>query len=117
LKRRKVRDLIRNHSIDFLALQETNLEVISEALCHSLWGSHDCDWVYLPSEGRSGGVLSIWSKSNNSLIFSFIGERFVCVCLEWGIIKTICIIAMSIPNVIYLQNEAFGIILLLVKEG
>ncbi|WJX76187.1 hypothetical protein P8452_59630 [Trifolium repens] len=68
------------------------MEIISESLCYSLWGSHDCDWVYLPSEGRSGGILSIWSKSNNSLIFSFMGEGFVGVCLEWGMTRTICFV-------------------------
>ncbi|GAU29496.1 hypothetical protein TSUD_360410 [Trifolium subterraneum] len=52
----------------------------------------DCDWVFLPSEGRSGGILSIWGKSNNSLIFSFMGEGFVGVCLEWGVRKTICLV-------------------------
>ncbi|WJX93090.1 hypothetical protein P8452_74658 [Trifolium repens] len=81
--------MIRNNKIDFLAIQETKLEVISETLCYGLWGSCDCDWVFLPSEGRSGGILSIWSKSNNSLIFSFMGEGFVGVCLEWGVLKTI----------------------------
>jgi exonuclease III len=62
LKRRKIRELIRLQKIDFLALQETKLEVISESLCFSLWGSQCCDWVYLPAEGRSGGILSIWSS-------------------------------------------------------
>jgi hypothetical protein len=62
LKRRRIRELIRNNRIDFLAIQETKLEVISESLCFSLWGSHDCEWVYLPAEGRSGGILSIWAS-------------------------------------------------------
>jgi exonuclease III len=78
--------------IDFLALQETKMEEISESFCFNLWGSHDCEWVYLPSVGRSGGILSIWSKSNNSTLFTFIGDGFVGVCLEWGIFKTICMI-------------------------
>jgi exonuclease III len=89
VKRKRIRDLIRNNKIDFLAIQETKLEVISENLCYGLWGSCDCDWVFLPSEGRSGGILSIWSKPNNSLIFSFMGDGFVGVCLEWGVLKTI----------------------------
>jgi exonuclease III len=92
VKRKRIRDLIRNNKIDFLAIQETKLEVISENLCYGLWGSCDCDWVFLPSEGRSGGILSIWSKPNNSLIFSFMGDGFVGVCLEWGLLKTICFV-------------------------
>ncbi|KAK2383075.1 hypothetical protein QL285_070564 [Trifolium repens] len=57
--------MVRNNKIDFLAIQETKLEVISETLCYGLWGSCDCDWVFLPSEGRSG---------------------------EWGLLKTICFV-------------------------
>ncbi|CAJ2644334.1 unnamed protein product [Trifolium pratense] len=56
--------MIRINNIGFLAIQETKLEVITESLCCSLWGSSDCDWVFLPSEGRSGGILSIWSDFN-----------------------------------------------------
>ncbi|KAK2452148.1 DNA-(apurinic or apyrimidinic site) endonuclease [Trifolium repens] len=84
--------MVRSNRIEFLAIQETKLEEISETMCFGLWGSHDCEWVHLPSEGRSGGILSIWSKSNNSLIFSFKGEGFVGVCLEWGLSKSICFV-------------------------
>jgi hypothetical protein len=52
----------------------------------------DCAWAFLPSEGNSGGILSIWSKVNSSLIFTFIGDGFVGVCLEWGVTKKICFI-------------------------
>jgi hypothetical protein len=66
------------------------LETISEDLCHRLWGGSDCDWAFLPAEGKSGGILSIWRKVNSSLIFTFVGEGFVGVCLEWGVRKDIC---------------------------
>ncbi|MCH79404.1 LINE-1 reverse transcriptase like [Trifolium medium] len=68
------------------------MESISDSLCYNLWGSHDCDWAFLPSEGNSGGILSIWSKVSSSLIFTFVGEGFVGVCLEWGASKTICFV-------------------------
>jgi hypothetical protein len=48
--------------------------------------------VFLPAEGNSGGILSIWRKVNSSLMFTFIGEGFVGVCLEWGVMKDICFI-------------------------
>jgi hypothetical protein len=34
----------------------------------------------------------MWSKTHNSLVFSFMGEGFVGVCLEWGLEKTICLV-------------------------
>jgi exonuclease III len=82
IKRRKVRNLVRCYNVDFLALQETKLEEITSEFCYSIWGSQDCQWAFLPSQGSSGGILSLWKKENNSLIFSFTGEGFVGVCLE-----------------------------------
>jgi hypothetical protein len=90
VKRRRIKELVREYKVDFLAIQETKLELVSERLCHYLWGSVDCDWAFLPSEGASGGILSIWGKNNATLIFTFIGEGFVGVCLEWGVLKKIC---------------------------
>ncbi|KAK2426239.1 hypothetical protein P8452_40952 [Trifolium repens] len=58
------------------------MESISEAFVNSLWGSCDCDWAYLPAEGNSGGILSIWNKVKTSLVFTFIGVGFVGVCLD-----------------------------------
>jgi hypothetical protein len=90
VKRQRIRDLIRVNKVDFLALQETKMEMVIEKFCHNLWGSADCNWAFWPSEGASGGLLSIWGKNNSNLIFSFMGEGFVGVCLEWGVLKNTC---------------------------
>jgi exonuclease III len=37
-----IREMINKEGIDFLALQETKLETISDSLCHRIWGSDDC---------------------------------------------------------------------------
>jgi hypothetical protein len=63
------------------------LEVITPEFCYSIWGSQDCQWAFLPSQGSSGGILSLWKKDSNSLIFSFMGDGFVGVCLDWGVLK------------------------------
>jgi hypothetical protein len=92
VKRSKIRQLVKEHKVEFLAIQETKLESISAKLCYNLWGSEDCDWAFLPSEGASGGILSIWGKFNVKLIFTFIREDFVGVCLEWGVLKHTCFV-------------------------
>jgi len=38
---------VKKHNVEFLAIQETILEVISNALCHNIWGGVDCDWAFL----------------------------------------------------------------------
>jgi hypothetical protein len=80
-----IRDLEIKEKVDFLAIQETKLEMVTDSLCYFLWGGEDCSWAFLPSEGSSGGILSIWRKSSSSLIFTFSGEGFVGVCLNWGV--------------------------------
>jgi hypothetical protein len=45
-------------------------------------GSSECGWAYLPAVGNSGGILSVWNKVKASLVFTFIGDCFVGVCLE-----------------------------------
>jgi exonuclease III len=81
VKMRRIRELVREFNVDFLAIQETKLEVVSAKICYSLWSSEDCNWAFIPSEGASGGILSIWGKKNSNLIFTFMGEGFVGLCL------------------------------------
>jgi len=57
-----------------------------------IMGSEDCDWVFRPSEGSSGDILSIWRKSSATLVSLFQGEGYVGVVLEWGVEKINCII-------------------------
>jgi len=55
-------------------------------------GCEDCDWVFRPSKGNSDGILFIRRKSSSINLFSFQGESYVGVCLEWGVDKTRCFI-------------------------
>jgi hypothetical protein len=87
-----VKELVIKERVDFLVIQETKLEAITEALYFNLWGSEDCSWCFLPSEGSSGGIHSIWRKSSSLLIFTFYSEGFVGVFLEWGSQKQICFV-------------------------
>ncbi|WJX28141.1 hypothetical protein P8452_16895 [Trifolium repens] len=58
------------------------MESISDAFVQRLWGSCDCGWAFLPAIGNSGGILSIWNKVKTPLVFTFIGDGFVGVCLD-----------------------------------
>jgi len=84
VKRKIVKELVLNHKVDFLAIQESKLEVVTESLCRGLWGGDDCDWAFLPSVGNSCGIISIWRKSESNILFSVVGDGFVGICVEWG---------------------------------
>lgn len=85
MKKRRIRELVRQNKVDFLAIQEAKLEDISSALFYNLWGSDDCQWSFRPSEGNSGRILSLWRKSCANEVFCFGGEGYVGVCFESGV--------------------------------
>ena len=102
MKRKVIKDLVVDQRVDFLAIQESKLEVVTESLCRGLWGGEDCDWAFLPSIGNSGGIISIWRKSESNLLLSVVGEGFVGICLEWGRNKEKCFL-MNIYSTICLE--------------
>jgi hypothetical protein len=92
IKKNKIKELVRLQKVQFLAIQETKMEVIYQNTCHAVWGGEDRDWAFLPSVGNSGGIISIWRKSSASFNFSFIGDGYVGVCLDWGVLNHRCFI-------------------------
>jgi len=104
---------VRNNKVDFLAIQETKMEVISQSFCNRLWGGEDCNWAYLSSEGNSGGILSLWSKSNSSFNFTFRGEGYVGGFLDWGVLKYRCYVVNVYSKCDLSVRGGCGIVLLL----
>ncbi|MCH81578.1 hypothetical protein A2U01_0002368, partial [Trifolium medium] len=53
-KNNRVRDLVRLEKLDFLALQETKTETVTDTLVQNLWGNDDYDWAFSPADGNNG---------------------------------------------------------------
>ena len=56
-KRLKVRNFLLSWRADIVCLQETKLEWVTRGLVRSIWSFPYIDWLYLGSEGASGGIL------------------------------------------------------------
>lgn len=56
-KHNQVRYFLKLWGADVICLQETKLDLITRGIVRSLWGIHHVDWVYLGSNGASGGIL------------------------------------------------------------
>jgi hypothetical protein len=78
-KRTKIRGLLREWKIDIVCLEETEMEVISMEVVHSVWGCAHVDWVYLSSKGASGGILLMWGRRVVEKIEERVG-RYVVAC-------------------------------------
>nr|KYP32205.1 Putative ribonuclease H protein At1g65750 family [Cajanus cajan] len=92
VKSHRISELIRSEELDFIAIQETKLEMCDTARCAQLWGSTKFEWFASPSHGRSGGLLSIWNSDRGKLLFSFSGSGFHGVCLQWGVDAYRCVV-------------------------
>lgn len=56
IKKKKIRSLILEERLDFIAIQETKVEQMESQLCEQSWGDVNCGWVYHPSIGNAKGV-------------------------------------------------------------
>ncbi|GAU16879.1 hypothetical protein TSUD_368280 [Trifolium subterraneum] len=92
IKKKEVREIIYSNHLDFIAIQETKLQVVDEGLCHYLWGNPFCEWSFILVVGNSGGILSIWSCEKGESIFSFVGPSFIGTCFEWGVSSVQCFV-------------------------
>ncbi|CAL0333597.1 unnamed protein product [Lupinus luteus] len=84
LKKKEIRDLVRVYKPDFICIQETKMDCVNSKLCHSLWGGEEIDWAFVPAEGASGGILSIWNKKNFVSEEIRHGNNFVTVRGKWS---------------------------------
>ena len=61
-KRLQIRNLLLSWKADIVCLQETKLEWITRGIVRSIWSCPYVDWLYLGSDGASGGILLIWNS-------------------------------------------------------
>jgi len=78
-KRLKIKNLLRQWKADIICLQETKLDLISNRIVKSLWGSQFADWCYLPSSGASGGILLMWDRRVVEKLEAHVGA-YVVAC-------------------------------------
>lgn len=60
IKRSMIRSLINQHTPQFFFIQETKIEVFNQRLINSFWKNSCVEWISSPSQGNSGGIISLW---------------------------------------------------------
>ncbi|KAL4618313.1 hypothetical protein ACB092_06G001100 [Castanea dentata] len=61
-KRLQIRNLLHSWKADIVCLQETKLKWITRGIVQSIWSCPYIDWLYLGSDGASGGILLMWDS-------------------------------------------------------
>ncbi|XP_023740177.1 uncharacterized protein LOC111888270 [Lactuca sativa] len=82
-KVRWVRSLKVLHKINFLGLQETQLTDYSRIDVHGCWGDTDMYCEGVDSDGRSGGLISIWDTNYFQKTIVLKHRHFIIIIGSW----------------------------------
>lgn len=63
--------------LDIICLQETKLELITSQIVRIVWRCHFVDWMFLESNGASGGILLMWDKRLVEKLEDAVGSYYV----------------------------------------
>ncbi|XP_058740866.1 uncharacterized protein LOC131613193 [Vicia villosa] len=56
---------------------------MSDEVAYSLWRSPEIGFSNSNSEGRSGGIITLWKKDRMEVIYSFKGDGFLGIKVRW----------------------------------
>ncbi|GKV09171.1 hypothetical protein SLEP1_g20713 [Rubroshorea leprosula] len=84
-KKAQIRELVIKEKIQFLAVQETKMDIVDRKICRNLWGSEDMDWVAKSSNGMYGGLICVWDSKILKKKETIEGDNFIGVFGLWGL--------------------------------
>lgn len=59
IKQKRICSIINKGKADFFLTQEAKMETLSDSIVKSIWGHGNFEFSFLPSVGRSDGLLSV----------------------------------------------------------
>lgn len=67
IKRRALAKLIKKERPDCMLIQESKVQNLDQNTIQRLWRHSPVEWLSLPAEGASGGLLLIWNSASLNL--------------------------------------------------
>nr|GEU34258.1 RNA-directed DNA polymerase, eukaryota [Tanacetum cinerariifolium] len=113
-KKEWIKELSSKSNLNFLAIQETKLEKISQMDVKFMWGNSNFDFVYSESLGFFGGILCIWEKDFFKKDFVTVSDNFIAVYGTWIPSNTkFLFISIYAPQQTSLKRELWDYLLVL----
>nr|GEZ29494.1 RNA-directed DNA polymerase, eukaryota [Tanacetum cinerariifolium] len=78
-----IKELNNKHKVDFLSIQETKSDHISDMDIKLLWGNYKFDYIISESVGNSGGILCVWDPSVFCKEHHIISDNFIALYGSW----------------------------------
>ncbi|KAL8487237.1 hypothetical protein ACS0TY_023782 [Phlomoides rotata] len=118
--------LVNKWRADAVCIQESKLDRVEEIMCKRLWGSRKFRWAYKPTDGRTGGLITIWNEDKFQSLSSWDSTGILVVNGIWKENGKICtLVNIHAPNTArqkwelwdslsalaeQCKNECFGVI-------
>lgn len=83
LKRSRINSIISKGKADVFLIQETKVVSMSDKVARSFWKHSDIGYSFSNSEGRSGGLITLWKMDKMTVIHSFKGVGFLGIKVIW----------------------------------
>ncbi|GJS05541.1 RNA-directed DNA polymerase, eukaryota [Tanacetum coccineum] len=88
-----IKELNNKHKVNFLSVQETKLDCITDMDVKVLWGNYKFEYTISEAVGNSGGILCVWDPSSNhskrssmELTFPSLSAVVMVHCRLWAIL-------------------------------
>ncbi|OVA19313.1 hypothetical protein BVC80_521g126 [Macleaya cordata] len=74
-----IKDIVKKERVSVIAIQETKMSKVSDWFIKSFWGSDSYDWLHIPSNDRSGGIILVWDDSVLKMERELVGEHSISI--------------------------------------
>ncbi|XP_071714435.1 uncharacterized protein [Rutidosis leptorrhynchoides] len=91
-KGRMVGSMVNKYQIQFLAIQETMVKKVKQPILNSIWKHFVFQEVQVSSNGRSGGLLSIWHDDCFTLLNHWSNRYWIATLLRYTLNQRIVLI-------------------------
>nr|GEV48659.1 RNA-directed DNA polymerase, eukaryota [Tanacetum cinerariifolium] len=78
-----IKELNNKHKVNFLSIQETKSDHISDMDIKLLWGNYKFDYIISESVGNLGGILCVWDPSVFCKEHHIISDNFIALYGSW----------------------------------
>lgn len=92
IKNRKVKELVRDFYLDFIAIKKVKLSQVGSHYVIFYMGVLSMTGFFCPYKGVSGKLFSIWCNVKYKAIFAFYSSGYLGVYLQWVMCNHQCFV-------------------------
>nr|GEW96768.1 RNA-directed DNA polymerase, eukaryota, reverse transcriptase zinc-binding domain protein [Tanacetum cinerariifolium] len=78
-----VKELNIKHKVNFIALQETKMDRVTQMDVKFIWGNSNYQYVSSDSVGSSGGILCVWEATVFKKDYATVSDIFIAIYGTW----------------------------------